>query len=87
MTFRSRRLAILALVLVAGVAPAPAVAAPEGTMTWGVHASLAPAWFDPAETTGISTPFMIIYALHDGLVKPMPGQPMAPSLAESWTVS
>ena len=64
-----------------------AAAVPEGTMTWGVHASLAPAWFDPAETTGISTPFMIIYALHDGLVKPMPGQPMAPSLAESWTVS
>ena len=27
------------------------------------------------------------YALHDALVKPMPGNPMAPSLAESWTVS
>jgi peptide/nickel transport system substrate-binding protein len=30
---------------------------------------------------------MIYYALHDALVKPMPGQPLAPSLAESWTVS
>ena len=29
----------------------------------------------------------MLYATHDALVKPMPGQPMAPSLAESWTVS
>ncbi|PYN20126.1 MAG: hypothetical protein DMD99_23895 [Candidatus Rokuibacteriota bacterium] len=87
MTALSRWLATLAVSLVLSGAPAPAAAAPEGTMTWAVHASLAPAWFDPAETTGISTPFMIIYALHDGLVKPMPGQAMAPSLAESWTVS
>src|SRR6266542_2958009 len=52
-----------------------------------VHVSLAPSWFDPAETTGIITPFMFLYALHDALVKPMPGNPLAPSLAESWTVS
>ncbi|HWN90372.1 MAG TPA: ABC transporter substrate-binding protein, partial [Verrucomicrobiae bacterium] len=56
-------------------------------MTWGVHISLAPTWFDPAETPGIGTPFMILYALHDALVKPMPGNAMAPSLAESWSVS
>ena len=30
---------------------------------------------------------MVLYALHDALVKPMPGNAMAPSLAESWTVS
>src|SRR5206468_4657501 len=29
----------------------------------------------------------VLYAVHDALVKAMPGQPMAPSLAESWTVS
>jgi peptide/nickel transport system substrate-binding protein len=29
----------------------------------------------------------MLYALHDALVKPMPGNPMAPSLAESWTES
>jgi len=56
-------------------------------MTWGVHISLAPTWFDPAEAPGIITPFMLYYALHDALVKPMPGQRMAPSLAESWSVS
>jgi peptide/nickel transport system substrate-binding protein len=30
---------------------------------------------------------MVIYALHDGVLKPMPGQPLAPSLAESWSMS
>src|SRR6185312_5746323 len=47
--------------------------------------SLAPSWLDPAETTGLITPFMLLYALHDGLVKSMPGKMMAPSLAESFT--
>ena len=75
----------LLMVLAGGVARA--AAAPEGQMTWGVHISLAPTWFDPAETTGIVTPFMVMYALHDAMVKPMPGNPLAPSLAESWTVS
>src|SRR5215470_17602194 len=30
---------------------------------------------------------MILYALHDALVKPMPGNAMPPGLAESWSVS
>ena len=75
--------ALLALLAVA----APAAAAPEGQMTWGVHISLAPTWFDPAETQGIITPFMVMYALHDALAKAMPGNATAPSLAESWQVS
>jgi peptide/nickel transport system substrate-binding protein len=36
---------------------------------------------------GIITPFLFLYAMHDALVKSMPGNAMAPSLAESWTVS
>ncbi len=81
-------LALPLAVLSAGlpIGPAPADAA-EGQATWAVHITLAPTWFDPAETSGIITPFMVLYALHDALVKPMPGQPMAPSLAESWTAS
>jgi peptide/nickel transport system substrate-binding protein len=67
--------------------PGPAGAAPEGTLTWGVHITLAPTWFDPAETPGMITPFMVFYALHDAMVKPMPGQAQAPSLAESWSMS
>src|SRR5437867_8588599 len=69
------------------VGTSPALAAPEDQMTWVTHISIAPTWFDPAETPGIGTPFMILYALHDALVKPMPGHAMTPSLAESWSVS
>src|SRR5258705_3405562 len=76
---------LVVMILVGGVASA--AAAPEGQMTWGIHISLAPTWFDPAETAGIVTPFMLLYALHDAMVKPLPGNPLSPSLAESWTVS
>ena len=75
------------IVLACAVAPAAGADTPTGQMTWAVHVSLAPTWFDPAETSGIITPFMLIYALHDAMVKPLPGNPMAPCLAESWTVS
>ena len=81
--------ALIAVLALAGAPPVghrPAAAA-EGTLTWGVHVTLAPTWFDPAETPGMITPFMVLYALHDAMVKPMPGQTQAPSLAESWTVS
>jgi peptide/nickel transport system substrate-binding protein len=68
--------------------PAPrATAGPEGQMTWAVHVSIAPAWFDPGEHPGIITSMLVFYALHDALIKPMPGNPAAPSLAESWTTS
>jgi peptide/nickel transport system substrate-binding protein len=85
---RRLRLFVLVTVLVTLLGyPGAAPAAPEGQLTWAVHISLAPTFFDPAEAPGIITPFMIYYALHDALVKPMPGQSMAPSLAESWTTS
>ena len=87
---RARRVVALALWLaLASFAGAfrPAAAAPEGQLTWGVHISLAPTWFDPAEAQGLITPFMVMFALHDALLKPMPGQPLAPSLAESWSMS
>src|SRR5256884_5464365 len=77
----------LTLALVLLLVAAPAVAAPEGELTWAVHISLAPTWFDPAETPSVITPFMMLYAMHDALVKPMPGHPLAPSLAESWSLS
>jgi peptide/nickel transport system substrate-binding protein len=64
-----------------------ASAAAGDQLTWGVHVSLAPTWFEPAEASGIITPFMVLYALHDAMVKPMPGNAMAPSLAQSVTAS
>src|SRR5262245_35150357 len=81
------RRTLLAALSLSLLAVSPALAAPEGQVTWAVHISLAPTFFDPAETAGIITPFMFLYAMHDALVKSMPGQVMAPSLAESWTVS
>jgi len=77
----------LLLLLALFSSPPPAAAAPEGTMTWGVHITLASRWLDPAETEGIITPFMVLYAIHDALVKPMPAGPNTPSLAESWSAS
>jgi peptide/nickel transport system substrate-binding protein len=61
--------------------------APSGQMTWAIHVQIAPAWFDPAETPGIFTPFMVLYALHDALVKPMPDRQMSPCLATAWQES
>ena len=83
------RLAVAALALVLTLAawPALAAAAPEGQITYAVHISLAPTWFDPGETSGMITPFLVLYAMHDALVKPMPGNGSAPGLAESWTAS
>ena len=82
----ARAATLVALVLLLA-SVAPAAAAPEGQVTWAVHVSLAPTWFDPAETPAVITPFMLLYAMHDAVVKPMPDRTLAPSLAESWTVS
>jgi peptide/nickel transport system substrate-binding protein len=73
--------------VVAGTARPARAATPQGQLTYAVHVSLAPAWFDPADTQGIITPFMVLYALHDAMVKPMPGKSQAPCLAESWSAS
>src|SRR5262245_738247 len=83
--------ASLFVLAILGSGAAPLAAAPEvpaGQMTWAVHVSLAPTWFDPAETSGIITPFMVLYAMHDAMLKPLPGSgAMTPSLAESWSMS
>jgi peptide/nickel transport system substrate-binding protein len=79
----------LAVALVAGAGPRPAAAQakPDGEMRWALYVTVSNAWFDPGEVVGVITPFWILYALHDALVKPMPGNQFTPSLAESWTVS
>jgi peptide/nickel transport system substrate-binding protein len=86
------RLGVLGLVVLAwtgplGVSPARAADAPSARMTLAHQVSIAPRWFDPAESEGLITPFIFYYAIHDAMVKPMPGNPLAPCLAESWTAS
>jgi peptide/nickel transport system substrate-binding protein len=83
---RSALVLVTALVVVGALARI-AAAAPAGTMTWGLHVTLAAKWLDPAETEAFINPFMVLYAVHDALVKPMPGGDNTPSLAESWTMS
>jgi peptide/nickel transport system substrate-binding protein len=78
---------VAVLLLGAGLTPASAQAKPEGEMRWAIYVTLAPAWFDPAEVVGVLTPFWVLTAMHDALVKPMPGNLLTPSLAESWKVS
>src|SRR5690349_15977080 len=86
---RSRFSLALALLLGAALLPFPARAqsgkpAP-GEMRWALHVTLAARWLDPAETEAFSTPFMVMYAVHDAMLKPMPAGLITPSLAESWT--
>jgi peptide/nickel transport system substrate-binding protein len=72
----------LTLVL-ALLAATPALAA-DGELRWGLHVTLAAKWLDPAETEAFNTPYMVLYAVHDALVKPMPAGMTTPSLAESF---
>ncbi len=79
---------VLALVLACGWGVGvQAQAKPEGEMRFALYVTISPAWLDPGEVIGQLTPFWLLYAVHDALVKPMPGKLMAPSLAESWTES
>jgi peptide/nickel transport system substrate-binding protein len=77
---------LLVLALFGNVNAAPA-APPDGTLAIGVHVTLVTRWLDPGDTEALITPFMVLYALHDALVKPMPGGIMTPSLAESWSLA
>ncbi|HEY8871739.1 MAG TPA: ABC transporter substrate-binding protein, partial [Stellaceae bacterium] len=80
-------LAATALGLVAGAPGIARAAGPQGQLTWALHVSLPPLWFDPADTQALITPFMVLYALHDAMVKPMPGSMQTPCLAEKWSMS
>src|SRR5438093_10528978 len=60
---------------------------PDGQLTVAFDVSLAPSFLERAETPGTGTPFVILYAMHDALDKPLPGNDMLPSPAESWRES
>jgi peptide/nickel transport system substrate-binding protein len=78
-------LMVIALIVAAGF---PAAAAqPAGQVVIAFHVTIAPTWFDPSTAPPQITPFGVLYALHDALVRPYPGQKMGPSLAESWKES
>jgi peptide/nickel transport system substrate-binding protein len=79
-------LLFLGLVLTATTASAEN-RAPSGRVIMAWHVTIPPSWFDPSTAPPQITPFGMLYAIHDALVRPYPGQKMGPSLAESWTES
>jgi len=82
------RIALVPLVLIAlSSGTVHAQGQPDGQLTIAFDTSIATAFLDPAETAGLGTPFVFLYALHDALMKPLPGNDMAPCLAESWRES
>lgn len=83
---RRTSLALMVSGLLAG-ALEEAEAAEADTLTIAVHVSLPPAWLDPGEMPALITTFMLVYALHDAMVKPMREGNPAPSLAESYEMS
>ena len=87
LTRRSVLAAATTLGLLGRSARSIAAANSKERLVWGTHISLAPTWLDPAETGGVITPFMMLYAIHDALVKPMPNDPEQLCLAESYAPS
>ncbi|MFN8634553.1 MAG: ABC transporter substrate-binding protein [Chloroflexota bacterium] len=68
-------------------APAVAKPGPKGKLTEAWNTSLSPAWWDPQENPPQITPYNFQLAMHDALVKHMPGKTFAPSLAESYEIA
>ena len=84
---RARLLGYLVSILLTALGIGAAAAAPEGKLTIALHFTPVTRWLDPAEGESIVTPFLFHYALHDALLKPMPGGGSVPSLAQSWSMS
>ena len=76
---------VLALVAVGAAQSGAAEPAGRAVMAW--HVTISPAWFDPSSAPPQITPFGMLYAIHDALVRPYPGEKMGPSLAQSWAES
>src|SRR5262245_17916521 len=74
----------LILAVALGAASTVAAAPPAGRVAIAWHVTIAPSWFDPSSAPPQITPFGMLYAIHDALVRPYPGHKMGPSLAESW---
>src|SRR5437773_10400651 len=55
-------------------APVVARAEPKGKFVQGWNTTIAPAWLDPQENPPQVTPYSFQYALHDAMVRHMPGK-------------
>ena len=77
-------MAIIVTVVVVDAAGSPP---PAGQLVLGLSFTIAPTYFDPSEATQVIASAFFLYALHDAMIKSLPGNPMAPALAESWAES
>ena len=75
-------MALLRAVPACGIATARPDSRAKGKATIAWHVTISPSWFDPSTAPPQITPFGMLYAIHDALVRPYPGQKMGPSLAE-----
>jgi peptide/nickel transport system substrate-binding protein len=80
-------LALLVAAVALGVTPPAGAQTPSGQVVVAFHVTIAPSWFDPSTAPPQITPFGILYAIHDALVRPYPPHKMGSSLAESWKES
>ena len=55
-------LGVIALTLLIEASCPAKAASPDGQVTWALAISLASSWYDPAEASGIITPYMVYYA-------------------------
>lgn len=78
---------MMAVSLVSWTVGVGAQAKSAGELNWAWHVTMAPAWFDPAKAPAQISPYLILYAVHDGLVRALPGERQGNSLAKSWTES
>src|SRR6478736_4051279 len=81
------RLQLASIICLVATASTVAVAAPSGRAVMAWFVTVSPSWFDPSTAPPQITPFGMLYAIHDALVRPYPGHKMGPSLAESWQES
>jgi peptide/nickel transport system substrate-binding protein len=78
---------MVGLIVAVGGVTAAGPRPPEGQLTVGLNFTIASTYLDPSETVSVVTSAIVLYAFHEALLKPLPGNPLAPALAESWTES
>ena len=78
---------VVVVITLGMVGAAAGQGAPAGEVIMAWHVTISPAWFDPSTAPPQITPFGFLYAIHDALVRPLPGQKVGNSLAESWKES
>ena len=60
---------------------------PSGSLVFSWHTAFSPAWLDPQDNPAFITPYAFGYIMHDALMRHMPDEPFALSLADSYSIN